>query len=912
MSNCEENDENVLLAIAEIFDAIADGDEQALARCLESSTIGTMLQFEATYGATPLAYLVEAADVSHLGLVRRLLRSGLCDCEATDSKGRTVLARLAHAHNAHPAFVESIIQLVIEGADDATACFRMLKHNSTELFRTFLALRPMDEARLFQSLTSALTQLSVKRLLIAPELQVFALWKLADYGYRHLSGDWTGNDTDEWRHHIEVVIDCWSAIDRQYDTRKYEDVDDRLLHRLHVIHNHLYFLQHKPFLAYLPMQKVQAIDATNGHSDALIKELMKRVKQIDKRWTEKKMQELKAIHSAARDHLIAQITHRLEHAAHPQNVADRLIALSKQADCAGTIAAVIVASERFDLEHLMRGKDRRTGRRLAKCYTQMKQFYSLHKVIVAFSRIAEAAPANTAVFLNSLRRAVMVLGEAMKNTKSTPNMPNGRVEEAMNRMLTEQFSAMNIFHRDRYARGYSLTRLRVTDELERTVFREIPEHKAVIGAVLHLLYILALANIRRSFYGTLLRCGTLETLRALLMYVGEKDTILPLQHESVQIVQEYFTYVEALFAELRENEVSQTAQFAHIDGQLKLQCSMFEELQAMLDIEKSFDFQSLRKSCFSCNDLATVRRMFHWKMESYHPNRLLETICTKWDASIAKLSYVQELDWRLKWIDPTTISCKLGMLQVALSSADEDYCLSRTRELVESIGVADSVDEQALHMLRDMLRPYYENIFLLPSKWKVLETFCAHRQLLWDKSLARKLRLRDQEHLQALFDNRRTMLRAILEQYGVATADVLYVAVVILTDNILASLEYLQLELCEMLTAVGYFGDSFHYMKHRIPMIQGKNYRNLLAHDSLSYNLLTASGDSKLVINAFVFAQTDVRLFERQSNETVHLNFPTLQDTYRWVEEQQQLLAALKKDDLAQAMQTLISCPISD
>uniref|UniRef100_A0A182QAM9 Uncharacterized protein n=1 Tax=Anopheles farauti TaxID=69004 RepID=A0A182QAM9_9DIPT len=995
---CEENAENEPVAIGEIFDAIADGDEESLGRCLEKATIGTMLKFEATYDVSPLAVLLEAAAMNHLGLVRRLLRSGLCDCEMTDGKGRTVLAKLVQAPNANPAFVEHIVQLVVEGMDDATACYRILKHNSTRLFKIYLELRHMDEAQLFQSLTGALIQLSVRCIRLTPELKVFAMWKLADYGYRHLTGDWRGDSTDEWSNHVDVVVECWSAICKRYDTRKCDDIDDRLLHRLHAIHNHLYFLQHKRFLGHLPMrevvfclaiflnifkdshkfavyrfmvdkcqvmefvrmivsqlalikktlktleqeivvivdetkqlevqrkdrlmrelmekingsdmknkshivkqleEKVQATDLSDGHRlDALIEAMFKRVRHIDKTWAKEKIRQLKAIHSARRDRLIVQITQRLECAAHPQNVADRLIALANQTNSAYRIAAEITAREMFDLEYLVRGKDRRTRRRLAQCYTQMKQFYSLQKVIIAFTRIAQAVHASTVDYQDSLRRIFMVLGEALKNTKSTPNMPNDRVEEAMNCMLTEQFSDINIFYRNHYAGGFSLTRLQVANEVERRILQLIPDHKAMIGAMLHLLFTIVLVNNRRSFYGTLLHCGSLEKLRALLTYVGEKDLILPLQHGGFEKVQEYFNNTKALFTELRLSEVGGRPQFAHLDAQFKFQCSLFEEVEAMVAAESGFDYESLRKSCFSCDDAQTVRRLLLWKMESYHPNRLLEGICTKWDPCTKTLSCVSSLDLRLKWIDPTNMSCKLAMMATALRAGEEGYCLSHTRKLIEDIKLADGVDEQELQTLRDMLRPYYENIFLLDSKWQVLETFCTQRQLPWDKTLARQQRVRDREQLQALFDNRRNKLRIILEQNGITTVDVLHVGVLTLTDDILAALEYLQLELCEMLTAVGYFGDSFHYMKHRIPMIQGKNYRNLLAHDSLSYNLLTASDDSKLVINAFVFAHTEVRLFERRSNVSVHLSFPTLENTYDWVEQQQQLLGAIKEDNV--------------
>uniref|UniRef100_A0A182SSM4 Uncharacterized protein n=1 Tax=Anopheles maculatus TaxID=74869 RepID=A0A182SSM4_9DIPT len=305
--------------------------------------------------------------------------------------------------------------------------------------------------------------------------------------------------------------------------------------------------------------------------------------------------------------------------------------------------------------------------------------------------------------------------------------------------------------------------------------------------------------------------------------------------------------------------------------------------------------------------------MIYWKIDSSPtPNRLLETICTKWNPCLRNLSHLRWLEPRLTWVDPTSVASKLALLQGALNTASERHYLSRTRELIEQL-VGDSVDkteEDSFQLLNNMLRPYYENIFFLDNKWKVLESFCRQCQLPWDIAQVRTLRQQDQQYLQALFDERRSRLRSILERNGIRSVDVLHVGVIILQQEILASLEHLQLELCEMLTAVGYFGDSFHYVKHRIPMIQGKNYRNLLAHDALSYNLLTDSGDEKLIVNAYIFAYTEVRLFDGKRKDEIQmklLRFPSSEDTASWVEEQQQLLGAFKSNDAVQVRKLMCS-----
>uniref|UniRef100_A0A8W7PI36 Uncharacterized protein n=1 Tax=Anopheles coluzzii TaxID=1518534 RepID=A0A8W7PI36_ANOCL len=546
----------------------------------------------------------------------------------------------------------------------------------------------------------------------------------------------------------------------------------------------------------------------------------------------------------------------------------------------------------------MRGKDRRTRRKMIKCYGQLRQLYSLDKIVLAFAQVARVNPANVESFQDSLKRTVMILGEMLKNTNSTPNMPNDRLEDAMGRMISHRFADIVISIRNSYARQFSLSRLLIDAELERRVYSFLPNHTVAVRMVINLLFVLVMVEVRRSFYGQLVRCGSLEALRSLLIYVGEKDVLFPTIHIAFEQVTGYFSLVKELLAELRENPIGNTVEFAQLEEQFEVQCGIVEEVQAMLATERELDYENLRKTCFSCNDLPTIRRLLHWKIDTYRPNAVLESICSKWNANTSSLSRIHWMDTRLTWIDTETMSNKLAMITCAVGDADAYYNIGHTGKLIEKLGIADEVDEEGVDQLNKRLAPYYANIFFLDNKWKVLESFCKQRRLPWNKTLVRQLRQRDQEMLQSLYDERRHKLKTIFEQNDIQTVEVLQIANIIIKEDTLASLEHLQLELCEILTAVGYFGDSFHCVKQRIPMIQGKNFRNLLAHDSLSYNMLTDSGDAKTILNAYIFVHTEVRLFESRQQDPIQLHLPSLADMYRWLEEQQQLLASFQCNDV--------------
>ncbi|XP_061506107.1 uncharacterized protein LOC133392069 [Anopheles gambiae] len=978
-----------LSSISALFEAISSKDETMLADALRMATIETVLCFESTYGVSPLIWCVQTGDVSYLGLVECLLSSGLYDCQMVDSKGRPVLASIAEKHADNPKFVEKLIELEIHGVDEVTACYRILRQNSLELLKLYIALKKLDGAALFQPLANALIQINIKNVKIDLDLRVFVQWKLADYGHRHLSGDYKpppGQTTHhEWKSHIKVISDCWSVIAEKYDTGDYVDFDDRLLQRLTVIHNHLYFLQYKPFVKHLPMREMifclaifltifhhpreyfmfrlivnkclvmefvrtivrqvecieenlenieedlkmirNASDSWTNNSIAsffeilverleianipnkaylakqlhqkrtrpsftVVVQLFKTMKKYDKQWATSKIPEMKQLVKECREHLISAIKNHIPSALHPANVADRLIAQMKSNTLIDTAVTGIVANESFKMEAFMGGKDRRSIIKLRKCYKHGKQFYSLWKIHNCFSDMDKASLEHPEVIFGSVKRALTVLGESVKNTNSTPNMPNKWINLMFQKFLTYQFTDCTIFLRNVYAKQFSLARLSITYDMEREILKEVSEQVVPFLLKLRILFISALAGIRRTFCGMLYRCASLEALRSLLQYANiEIDASGEETH--------WYAEVEYFFNHKTPNPkrpVKHVALFEQVELQLIQQCAIIKEWLAMIQTQNRLPFSSLRQTCFACNDITTIRRLLRWKLESCYPNKMLQRMCNTWNSSTLERINISTLFPSLSAIDPDTVSGNLRRIQQAMGSAHN--CIDHTRKLTCDFRIANSIDETMLEELNTILRPYYDNMFLLDHKWKAFQTFCKKHQLPWNIQLAAELRVRDQALLQQLFDNRRKKLRSLLEIYGIRKVE--DIAVLIKNDNplVLASLQYYQQEICEMLTAVGYFGDSFHYLKHRLPMIIGKSYRNLLAHDNLSYNVLTDGGDEKIVINAFILAHTTHNLFDEMKGDQIEFSFPAIEDTYEWIDDQHRLLTAVKSDDV--------------
>ncbi|XP_049297592.1 uncharacterized protein LOC125771235 [Anopheles funestus] len=984
--------------VKSIYEAITIGDETMLGNCIKQATIDTVLEFRRSYGESPLHLCVKIGGVSHLGVVRCLLASGLFDSTTVDSEGQTVL-QCALAEGGDSELVDALIKVEIDGLDDATACYKMLRHDSLQIFRTFLNIKKLKEEEEFQHIASALIQLNVKNVVLSEDLRHFILWKLSDYGFRKLSGNWSGTkDPNEWKNHIDVISECWSVIKLQYNTRLYADVDDQFLHRLQTVHNHLYFLKHKQFLAHLPMQeaifcvaiflsiyrnpeqfqeyrlminkclviefvrmiseqlaivktylertetellsivrtiemsgtadknklikdllmkmessnlpnKAHVIQQLKGRSemdstaskDSLIKDMLDKVKRIDKPWTEEMTGKVKALDKTYREQLIEQIGKRLRHVSHPQNVVNRLMGDWKKGKVTETIVADIVSGESFNLAHLMRGKDRRIKRKLLKCYSKTKQYYSLRKTLFYCGNIvpnAKERTQSTYVETACMKRTVQVFGEAFKNTTNSANMP-GKAADALGTMLTELFLVMNKSFREVFSHSISLKKQLLQESFDSQFCDGLRWNFDIVRMTFQILYVVAVMVVKHSFYGYMRQCNTFRELRSLVLYVDDMEALEKSYLTCYNQVTQYFDKVKSTCEELEKESDNKIPEFENLHMHMRVKQKLVKNFHECLLQNKVFTYSDIRRACFSSDDLAAVRRLLDWKLNMKWTSDFFQEVRTFWKSHyFVSMESIEFKNQHLLKYDPALITNLMRVGSLQMDCVEEFEYIEHTRQFTQDIEILDKIDEKALQNLNERLKYYYNDIFIIDRKWKVLETFCKERKLSWNKELSRELIKRDLDHLQQLYDNSRNQLLGILKTYRLDTVDGLVTRLHELPTHILSAIEYIQLELCEMLKAVNYFGDSFHYLMSRIPMIQGKNYRNLLAHDALSYNLLTDSSMEKIVINAFVFSNTELKLFGNTGANKAHINVPTLSHTNHWVDLQKQLLEAFKREDV--------------
>ncbi|EDS32884.1 conserved hypothetical protein [Culex quinquefasciatus] len=156
---------------------------------------------------------------------------------------------------------------------------------------------------------------------------------------------------------------------------------------------------------------------------------------------------------------------------------------------------------------------------------------------------------------------------------------------------------------------------------------------------------------------------------------------------------------------------------------------------------------------------------------------------------------------------------------------------------------------------------YFKDIFLIDSKYDAIDKVMPKKNVPNLVKKIKEMRKKDQKELKQLTQNFQNFIKQLLRKHNCETIYKLTRNFkTIPTESILA-IEFWLLELCEILVSTKHFQDNFHTIKGDVQMICGRNFRNYLAHDGISYDLLTNSSRVKVLVNALVMAEIDWQLF---------------------------------------------------
>ncbi|XP_055603760.1 uncharacterized protein LOC129751992 [Uranotaenia lowii] len=691
----------------------------------------------------------------------------------------------------------------------AETCRQIVLSGSVPLYRLMVDLELCNEWDLFRHCSNAYVELETRGVMVFEDLKLHLLHQFSEYGLRKLCGDpAVKRPALYWQESVCLVRQLVQELRNRKGCFEFLDLDDQVMLRLRLIHNHLYFIKDHGMFKRLPLREMIFCVAIfiEIHEDIEGGEVYRAV--INKR-----------------------------------NLMVFLIAISSQ------------------LNSVAKGFERKkacVNKKLIKTFRRLKQIHSIFKVMrncVIHGELSavDYEKENASITIAAIRRFMQIFGESIKSTADTPNFT-----ARLNNMLQKLMSDSVIFsskYRNMSSHGFPLSLLFIREVDQHYIYKRLDHYLMVTAVTFAVISVFILNDVIFNLYGTMRRCRSIEDLRAFVKYAGS-DAIADLHEKLFQSIGNHLKNVEA---NLKKEELNRKD-----DPELALQWESYHQKSGMLDNLKKqvqeTSTSSIFIAIFANLPLETIHRLIDSKIVNGMSLISYYQICKDWAIADKGGNISQE---------QRTIRMHL-FVQRDLELNHEKIELwryrERTREILEHFTKDSLLDRATLTKLEDDLhsalsntgKPYYQNIFSLDSKQQaicgVLKKHYKGDELRRFKKRMEELRSSDERELREVFQRYVVNLQKLFAHYGCDTLENLILNHKTIPRKGYLAIQYWQLVILEVLISTGYFGDNFSTLKASIPMIWGKTYRNYLAHDTLSYDLLTMSSQEKVIINGFVMA----------------------------------------------------------
>lgn len=158
----------------------------------------------------------------------------------------------------------------------------------------------------------------------------------------------------------------------------------------------------------------------------------------------------------------------------------------------------------------------------------------------------------------------------------------------------------------------------------------------------------------------------------------------------------------------------------------------------------------------------------------------------------------------------------------------------------------------------------YHDLFNLNEKFQSIRNFCEAEKFEIPKKKFDEVLKKDKQEFQAIFEKYQKFIEEILRGEENQTTQF--------------ALEFVLLTLLLMMICSGYLQDNYNSLKLPCPVITGKNFRNMLAHDVVLYETLTGFRAQNLIFrNAEVLARQKIKIYEHNRSKKVKIDVSNLE-----------------------------------
>ncbi|XP_058453974.1 uncharacterized protein LOC131431987 [Malaya genurostris] len=569
-------------------------------------------------------------------------------------------------------------------------------------------------------------------------------------------------------------------------------------------------------------------------------------------------------------------------------------------------------------------RNRIVFRRIRKTFDQIKQMYTVKKIAYYVENaivIDMDDVSNEQICILTIKRVLQLMDESIKSCDQNPAFVR-----TLENVLDHVMSSVKITNessdiRDFYSQKYSLAKYFANKSLDISQYKLMQDSlRSVYRFFLYVINI-QLIEAYKTFLGTAYRLPSLAQIKSYAKYIGDHNlhTLSHIQFEHV------FYNEDETAGIIRELK--------------KMYLGMSNELKLLSFIEKNIHFRfyhmqyhqtrlRVTLSNFSvvyralranpCYD--SIRKLLHsYLNQSYQKYDISKSISIS-DSTLAlkellrpyssvreneeTLMVVRHLEQLQELMDPDRLF-GINPVRCRKRSGEVGKYHQFTRKILKEMGLQLNDDEfRQLH--EKLRRTYYENIFLLQNRYRIMGEFFKQRAIAVDGKVLAGYKERDEELLQELFDSKVNDVIQILEKFECGAVDGVMESLGEIPPFVHIALEFALLELLDILGSVNGLGTHVGGMlrSSSTPVLSGRALKSYLEQDSLVLDLLVFRSNATICVNALVFKNFGFKLYggggvQLQEAPAELVEFKDrYNERWKWFEMQEILYESVRKGDL--------------
>ncbi|XP_055539766.1 uncharacterized protein LOC129726745 [Wyeomyia smithii] len=560
-------------------------------------------------------------------------------------------------------------------------------------------------------------------------------------------------------------------------------------------------------------------------------------------------------------------------------------------------------------------------RRIQKSFDQIKQMYTVKKIAYYVENaiiVDMDVLANESLCILAIKRVLQLIDESKRSCDHNPAFVR-MLDNVLDHVLASvKVDNKNHDIRDFFSQKYSLAKYFANKSLDMSQYKLMQDSlRSVYRFFLYVINI-QLIEAYKTFLGTAYRLRNLAQVKSFAKYVGDHNlhTLSHIQFDHVFYNEEETANIIRELKKMYLGMANELKLLSFIEKNIHFRFYHMQYHQTRLRVTLSnfsVVYRALRANpCFD-----SIRKLVHsYLHQSYQKYDISKSISIS-DSTLAlkellrpygsvreneeTLVVVRHLEQLQELMDPDRLF-GINPVRSRMKIDDATKYHHFTRKILKEMGL--QLNEEDFRQLHEKLRrTYYENIFLLQNRYRVMGEFFKQRGISVDGKVLAEYRERDEELLQELFDAKVNDIIQILEKFECSTVDGVLECLGELPAFVQIGLEFALLELLEILGSVNALGMTTGGLRSGVSVLSGRSLKSYLEQDSLVLDLLVFNSSATVYLNALVFKQFGFRLYggsvQLQEAPAELVEFEErYKERWTWLEMQEILYESVRKGDL--------------